>query len=468
MRHHVSRILAQPKRDVSTQSIRNFHSAQKSEVLRRLGGSQNLEVLRVAEGQTVATVLERYNRSGLFEFVEADFFIRLAATAPDDPKFLDGTLWGLHNIGQNGGLADSDIDAPEGWSLQRSASNVVVAVIDSGVRYTHADLAANMWRHPVTGSHGLNAFSGTDDPSDDNGHGTVIAGILGASGNNGIGVVGVAWQVQIMACKYTDRFGIGTLSDAIACIDYARTNGAHIINASWGLEEFSHALSNAVKRARDAGIIFVAAAGNRSPPSDNDEYPFYPASLELDNVVSVAATTRTDSPYILSNYGATSVDLAAPGFEIHSTHHLSDNAYTTRSGTSMAAAHVSGAMALARARFPVETHVQLIQRLMNSIDPLSSQDGRSVTGGRLNLAKALSLSGPPATLSAHLSSNSNQLELQVFGVAGKTYLVEATSDFICWSPILTNQTGPGGMFTFACVISTNWPARFFRATNVSP
>ncbi len=467
-RFHERRILVQAKAGVSGQRIRSFHVSQNSRTLKTFSELGNLEVLEIGPGKTINSALRDYQRSDLFEFVEPDFVVRLASTFPNDPKFMDGTLWGLHNLGQAGGLADADIDAPEGWAIRHCASNIIVAVIDSGVRYTHQDLAANMWRHPITGVHGTNASAGTDDPNDDNGHGTVMAGIIGAAGNNGIGVVGVTWRVQLMACKYTDRFGLGTLSEAIACIEYARMNGAHIINASWGLEEFSSALSNAVSSAREAGIIFVAAAGNRSPPSDNDVYPFYPASLGLDNVVSVAATTRTDDAYILSNYGATSVHLAAPGVEIHSTHHLADNAYVTRSGTSSAAAHVSGAMALARANSPTESHLQLIQRLMNATDPLPNQAGRSVTEGRLNLARMLSLSLPPASLSASLTSMANQLELRVSGAAGQTYVVEATGDFVSWSPILTNQTGPTGTFTFTHVISTNWPARFFRAVRVGP
>src|SRR5262249_10117361 len=157
---------------------------------------------------------------------------------------------------------------------------IVVAVVDTGVRYTHEDLKTNIWTNPTDGSHGTNALAGTTDPSDDSGHGTMVAGILGAEGNNGKGVVGVAWRVQIMGCKSFDNFGVGNVSAAVACLDYARANGAKIINASWGFSK-SLALSNAFYNLREAGVIVVAAVGNST--ADIDVNPTYPASYDFDN-----------------------------------------------------------------------------------------------------------------------------------------------------------------------------------------
>jgi len=453
------RFLIKPRVGVNRVELDRFHSVNRCEVARHFPGFGGLQVLRAPPGHAVPDLVRRYQASGLVEYAEPDYLVHLASVLPNDPRFLDGTLWGLNNTGQNGGLTNTDIDAPAAWSALTSASNVIVAVIDSGIRQTHEDLAGNLWTHPQDGSHGLNALTGTTNVNDDNGHGTLVAGILGATGNNGLGVVGVAWQVQIMACKFANEFGVGTIADAITCLDYARTNGAKIINASWGTEEFSLSLSNAVHQAGAEGILVVAAAGNRSPPSDNDEYPFYPASLDLDNVVSVAATTRTDDLYVLSGYGATSVDLAAPGTEIESTSNASDAGYATDSGTSMAAAYVSGALALMRSRFAADSHGQLINRLLQATDPLPSLDGKCVTGGRLNLWKALS---PFPTLAIPLPANSNLLALQLFGEAGKTYVVEVTSNFQSWSPVITNQAGANGTFIFTCAIATN-SARFFRA-----
>ncbi len=282
------RILIQPKAGFSLAALANFHAAEKIEVLQTFEGIGRLQVLLVPEGETVTGLIAKYQRSGLVAFAEPDFMGRVFAT-PNDPKFLDGTLWGLNNTGQNSGTAGADIDAPEAWDVLTSASNIVVAVLDTGVRYTHEDLAANMWVNPNDGGHRTNALAGTNDPSDENGtgHGTMVAGILGAVGNNGKGVTGVAWQVQIMACKCFNNFGVGTISSAVACLDYARANGARIINASWGFTN-SLALSNAFESVRSAGIIVVAAAGNSS--TNIDVNPTYPASYDFDNVVSVAYT----------------------------------------------------------------------------------------------------------------------------------------------------------------------------------
>ncbi len=329
------RILIQPKAGSSLAALARFQAAHKSEVLQTLEAIGRLQVLGVPGGETVSSLIAKYEQSGLVEFAEPDYTIHVFAT-PDDPKFLDGTLWGLNNTGQNGGTPDADIDAPEAWDVLSSASNVVVAVLDTGVRYTHEDLAANMWVNPNDGGHGTNALAGTNDPSDDSGHGTMIAGILGAVGNYGIGVVGVAWRVQIMACKCFDNFGVGNVSAAVACLDYARANGARIINASWGFTN-SLALSNAFYSVRNAGVIVVAAAGNSH--ADIDVSPTYPASYDFDNVVSVAYTTRNDTLGTNSNYGATNVDLAAPGEQIYSTFGATDSFYFTNTGSSFAAAY---------------------------------------------------------------------------------------------------------------------------------
>jgi subtilisin family serine protease len=459
-RIHEGRILAQCKATASWQIVQDFHSSQGARVIRKFRGLHNLEVLEFARRTGVDATLQVYRESGLFEFVEPDYLVSFAAGVPNDPKFVDGSLWALNNFGQNGGLTGADISAQAGWAIRHCASNIVVAVIDSGVRYTHEDLASNMWRHPVTGVHGTNAIAGTTDPNDDNGHGTLVAGIIGASGNNGKGVAGIAWNVRIMACKFADRFGNGAISDAIACMDYATENGANIINASWFIEEYSAALSNAVHRARQAGVIVVAAAGNRSV--DTDIYPNYPACLAQDNVVAVTATTRTDNLRPLSNWGAKSVHLGAPGDEILSTNHSADDAYATRYGTSMSAAYVSGVLALVQAQYPGDSHIERIQRLLSGTDPVRSLDGRTVTGGRLNLFKALRRESPPPDLTVRLRPGGDELEIEVSGEPGEQYLLQATADFRDWSPISTGHAGAIGILTFTTPIPTNSPLHFYR------
>lgn len=416
------RILVQPKRGVSLPQMAAVHTQIGAEVIKTLTDSENLQVIHVPQGISPINLIARYQKSELVQAAEPDFLVH-TSVVPNDPAFLDGTQWGLNNVGQSGGISDADIDAPEGWDTLNSASNIVVAVVDTGIRYTHEDLAANIWLNPkeiagngkdddndgiVDDIHGINAITGSGDPWDDAGHGTHVAGIIGAVGNNSKGIVGVAWRVQIMACKFMDSTDNGSISDAIQCIDYARTHGAQVINASWGGPNSSSFLQNAISKARQAGIIFVAAAGNDA--RDNDATPTYPSGFNLDNIVAVAATTHSDTLADYSNFGATTVDLAAPGSAIYSTYNSTDSAYTYLSGTSMATPHVSGALALLRARYSGDTYLQLINRLLAASDPLPTLVGKCVTGGRLNLQKAL---GPGLVADFTANPTSGNLPLTV-------------------------------------------------------
>lgn len=455
--YRADQILLQPKAGISPAALQTFHSAQKSAVLGTFANLGGLQIVRRPAGETVTGFIAKCQQSGLVEFAEPDYLGHVFAT-PNDPKFLDGTLWALNNTGQNGSTPGADIDAPDAWDVVNTASNIVVAIIDTGVRHTHEDLAANMWVSPNDGSHGLNALTGTSDPGDDSGHGTMVAGVLGAVGNNNKGVTGVAWRVQIMACKSFDNFGIGSLSATVACLDYARTNGARIINASWGFNPDSLALSNAVLAARNAGVIVVAACGNSSV--DVDITASYPATYPFDNILSVAYTTRNDTLAANSNYGATNVDLAAPGEQIYSTFAATDNYYFSNSGSSYAAPLVAGTCALMLTKFPAETHQQIISRILNATDPLPSLAGKSVTGGRLNLRKALS---PPIQLTLLPTAGNLALELRVDGGPRRTCVIEASTNLMSWLPIFTNTTSAARTFDYTDSQSTNSPGRFFRA-----
>ncbi|MFO1523625.1 MAG: S8 family peptidase [Kiritimatiellia bacterium] len=378
-------------------------TAMNVSVARRFPASGHVEILQVGNGDLDGT-LAKLRASGAYDYVEYDPVITLEAQ-PDDPSFLNGDLWGLHNTGQNGGVADADIDAPEAWDIRSTATGVVVAVIDTGVFYTHEDIATNMWVNPgesgggretngvdddgngwVDDVHGIDTVNTDGDPLDDNGHGSHCSGTIAGVGGNGVGVAGVAWSAQIMACKFLSADGSGAASDAITCIDYARSKGAHILSNSWGGGGYSQALRDAIAAAGAAGIVF-AAAGNDA--QDNDTSKSYPASYEEENVIAVAATTRTDGLASFSNYGVGYVEIAAPGAEILSLGIASNSSYATMSGTSMATPHVSGALALLRAEFPLDTPRQLINRLQRSADPLASLAGRTQNGGRLNIAAAL-------------------------------------------------------------------------------
>jgi subtilisin family serine protease len=440
-------ILIKPKAGTSQTALNNFHQVRKDIVLRTFDKLGRLQILRVPKGETVSSLIAKYKQSGLVEFAEPDYLGHVFSTTPNDPKYLDGTLWGLDKI-----------SAPTAWDVLTSASNIVVAVLDTGVRYTHEDLAANMWVNPNDGSHGWNVLAGTDDPNDDQGHGTSVAGVLGAVGNNGKGVTGVAWQVQIMACKCFNNLGIGSISSVITGMDFAKTNGARIINASWGFTN-SLALSNAVYSLRDSNIIVVAACGNSA--ADIDLNPTYPASYHFDNVVTVADTTRTDTLATTSNYGATSVHLAAPGEQIYTTWSPTDNYYITQSGTSFAAPYVAGALALMLAKYPDEIYQQIITRLLNATDPLPALTGKCVTGGRLNLHNALS---PPINLVASLTVNGIPFQLHLSSGPNRLCIVEVSPDLMNWSPVFTNTTSTNGTFDFTDSQSTNSAQRFYRAT----
>ncbi|HZR18713.1 MAG TPA: S8 family serine peptidase, partial [Verrucomicrobiae bacterium] len=226
--YRTDQILIMPAAGTVTSRLAQFHVAQGAKVMNRLETSGGLEIVSVPAGETVLDLVAKYQRSGLVQFAEPDYLRHLDLTMPNDPKFVDGSLWALENYGQAGGLPHADIDAPAAWDVVTSAPNVIVAVLDTGIRYTHEDLAANTWVNSVDGGHGTNSFAGTNDPNDDQGHGTIMAGVIGAVGNNGKGVVGVAWKVQLMACKCFNSAELSSDSAIVAAIDYARLNGARI------------------------------------------------------------------------------------------------------------------------------------------------------------------------------------------------------------------------------------------------
>ena len=354
--------------------------------LSRLG---DLRVVEIEGGETPVTAIARLQATGLYEFVEPDYIFHSDAT-PNDPSY--PTQWALNNTGQlTGSTPGDDIKAPAAWNILHDAPNVVVALIDGGVRIDHADLSPNLWVNPQPTFGDINgarfvAGVRSGDVTDEGGHGTHVAGIMGATGNNGVGIAGVAWRVQLMVLKNSGADGASAASDSAACLDYAVAHGAKLVNCSFGGAVFSQTLFTAIKAARDAGVIVVTSAGNNGLSVDTS--PHYPSNYLLDNIVAVGNSTPVDSASSSSDYGAL-VELFAPGTSIRSLDYATTTGTIVYSGTSMAAPHVTGALALLKAQFPADTYLQLINRLLRGTDLKVSLAGRAVTTGRLNLFGAL-------------------------------------------------------------------------------
>jgi len=373
-----------------TAQARVLANAGGGTVMRRFTLVPGLTVVELPEGLTMADALVRFNQTAGVLYAQPNYQQRALRT-PNDPYFSD--LWGLDNAG------NVDIDAPEAWESGVGGPAVTVAVIDTGVDYAHEDLARNMWRNPgeipgngidddangyVDDVYGYDFCNGDADPMDDHGHGTHCSGTIGAVGNNGIGVAGVCWNVKIMALKFLDASGDGSTADAISCIEYAVEKGARVLSNSWGGGDYEQALKDAIDAAGAAGVLFVAAAGN-DYGNDNDASPAYPASYDSDNIISVMSVDSSGEMSDFSNYGATTVDLAAPGSYILSCQ--PGGSYQYMSGTSMATPHVSGACALLLSLNSGASCQQVKSALMETTD--DSLPGLCVAGGLMRLGAAV-------------------------------------------------------------------------------
>jgi subtilisin family serine protease/subtilisin-like proprotein convertase family protein len=382
--------------------------------------------IRVANAAQRDRVIKRLSNHPLVEVAEPNYIISINNQAtqisplavPNDAGF--GDLWGMQNTGQSGGTVGADIDAVPAWDITTGDTSLVIGVIDTGVDYTHPDLAANMWVNPteicdngiddsgtgyIDDCYGISSVDGTSDPMDGNGHGTHVAGTIGAVGNNSLGVVGVNWNTQMVACRFLDDDGFGSTADAIECLDYFTNlklnHNVNLVasNNSWGGGPYSEALRTAIADSIDAGIMFVAAAGNDG--IDADISPSYPATYDLDGIVAVANTTRTDNMAGNSTYGEVGVDLGAPGTQILSTY-LNDG-YATASGTSMASPHVAGVAGLVWAVQPTLSIAEVKAILMDSGESLPDLAGTTVSGKRLNALSALEAADPDPGFSLDIS-----------------------------------------------------------------
>jgi subtilisin family serine protease len=330
-------VLAVFQRGVDSSLVRSIAGAYSMTVERTYPALAKVEgkeiALLRAEHKTTDQMIGELEKIGEVESVSPNYLRRIDQTVPNDTHFSD--LWGLHNVGQTGGTVDIDIDAPEAWDSATGSSDVIVAVIDTGIDYNHPDLMGNLWNNPyewmdgfdndgngyVDDIYGINGITGTGDPLDDHGHGTHCSGTIGAVGNNSLGVAGVNWDVSILSGKSFDAGGSGSDADAITCINYIvyekTIMGQNIVavNASWGGAGYNSAMVTAIDALGTADIVFCAAAGNDG--TDNDASPHYPSSYTNSNIIAVTAVDHNGAQWY--NYGATSVDIAAPGVEILST-----------------------------------------------------------------------------------------------------------------------------------------------------
>lgn len=313
----------------------------------------------------------------------------------DDPYL--GSLWGM-----------AAIQAPSAWDVTTGSPSVTVAVVDTGIEYTHPDLAANIATNPgevpangvdddqngfVDDVYGYDFINNDANPMDDHFHGTHCAGTIGAVGNNGTGVAGVAWDVKLMPVKVLSGTGSGSIASVVAGINYAVNRGVKIVSMSLGTSSYSQTMENAIDNARQHGVLIVAAAGNSG--QNSDMYPLYPAASSLDNVISVAASSQSDTLASFSNYGAVSVDLAAPGVNILST--TLSAGYGYASGTSMATPHVAGMAAILKSVNPALAYSEIKAALIQGVDLLPAFSGKTVSGGRANLYRTLALVSPSPT-----------------------------------------------------------------------
>jgi len=342
-----------------------------------------VHVMQIKDGAALSNKLAAVRANAAVLYAEPDYKAE-AIRSPNDPMY--ASQWALKNTGQTGGAPGADIQAEGAWASTTGSSATRVAVIDTGIDYTHGDLAGNMWA-----TRGYDFYNDDDDPMDDHGHGTHVAGTIGALGNNGLGIAGINWRTQLMGLKFLGAHGGGLYSDAISAIEYAWMNGARISNNSWGGYGESQALFDAIQTAGNMGHLFIAAAGNAS--FDNDIIPFYPASYNLPNIISVASMEHNGLRSPFSNYGKQSVHIAAPGSSILST--LPNNSYGSASGTSMAAPHVAGVAALILSQNPGMSVTAIRQMILNSARKSENWEGFVQSGGYLDAARAVGGAGTP-------------------------------------------------------------------------
>ena len=466
----------------------------------------NAEHLKLPQGVSVKSAITALMTDPNVEYAEPNYLRYTKSTFPNDLYF-NPQQWALNNTGSfAGGTAGDDMKMPQAWDILRG-SNIVVAVIDSGIDFNHPDLVNNIWRNTAETSctdgidndgngyiddcQGWNFAGMNSDPMDDEGHGTHVAGIIGAAGNNGVGISGVMWNVRLMPLKFIGNFGpnvcgpgsdfCGSLADEILAIQYAVNGGASVINASFGGPGFAQSEVDAISAANAAGVLFVAAAGNGGADGNgdnNDLTPEYPASYNVPNIIAVAATDQNDRLASFSNFGPQTVHVAAPGVYILSTitpgltfsmcTGTSAAGYDFCDGTSMAAPHVSGLAGLLRSYYGHFSHAQVKATILRYVDVNPTLQGWILTGGRVNAYRALSSLLPPTNLAAKADSSGQITISWTDNATGEDgYYVERKTGSGDFAQIASIAANSGGYVDTGLSASTAYTYRV-RAFNTIP
>ncbi len=375
--------------NVAAQSRTSLVDAVGAQSIGKLRGRSQIEKLRVPVGQDVETVAAQLRQSPLVEFAEPNYLIKSDELSPNDPRFAE--QWGLN--------ADAGVGATTAWETTTGASSTVIAIIDSGVDFNHPDLGPNIWTDRLEQAnnrdddrdgmkddlHGWDWVANSGEIKDEQGHGTAIAGIIAAQGNDGVGVAGVMWSASLMSLRVLDGKGTGEVASAVEAIDFAVAHGAQVINCSWGTDGFSLALKDAIARAGRRGVVVVAAAGNSG--RDIDSAPRYPASFNLPNLLSVNSLDNSARLATWSNWGQSGVTIAAPGSDILTTQPGGDYGLVT--GSSASAAFVSGVAGLIKTLRPRLGAERTKELIVQGAKPLAELGGKTSTRGALNAAAAM-------------------------------------------------------------------------------
>lgn len=389
--HRDGELLVRFRNGVPEQAKETILASHGARRKKYLSGESEIEKLQMPSGRDLKSAALQLLMEPHVEFAEPNFLISKDELTPNDPQF--PRQWALRNIGQEGGQFGSDIKATIAWETTTGSSSTVIAVIDSGIDFTHADLKGNRWTNPNPGDrgdvHGWDFVNDTGKIEDEHGHGTAIAGIIAGQGNNALGVAGVMWRAGLMSLRVLDNTGTGDIADAVEAIDYATTHGAQVINLSWGTKGNSVALRNAIERAMQRNVVVVCSAGNNGLNIDAEGY--YPASFNLNNLITVASSDGFDQVPSWSNWGTRNVSVAAPGTNILTTQR--GGGYWTVSGTSASAPIVSGVAGLLKTVRPQAPVTVVTNAIAKGARLSIALAGRVSSGGVVDAAALAKLHG---------------------------------------------------------------------------